>query len=60
MRRILAAGNTPVIDNRVISSTPSSSVIAPAVLFEEVELTKIERESERKPFLPSPQSRAAR
>ncbi|HKX62135.1 MAG TPA: metallopeptidase TldD-related protein [Verrucomicrobiae bacterium] len=57
MRRILAAGNTPVIDNRVISSTPSSSVIAPAVLFEEIELTKIERESERKPFLPSPQSR---
>jgi hypothetical protein len=60
MRRILAAGDTPVIDNRVISSTPSSSVIAPAVLFEEIELTKIEKESERKPFLPSPQSRAAR
>lgn len=60
MRRILAAGNTPVIDNRVISSTPSSSVVAPAVLFEEIELTKIERESERKPLLPSPQSRAAK
>jgi predicted Zn-dependent protease len=59
LRRILAAGNTPVADQRVISSQPSSSVIAPAVLLEEVELTKIEREAERKPYLASPQARTA-
>jgi TldD protein len=60
LRRILASGNKPNIDNRLITSAPSSSLIAPAVLLDEVELTKIERESERKPYLPSPQARAAR
>lgn len=60
LRHILAAGNQPIIDNRVITSLPSSTVIAPAVLLEEAELTRIERESERKPFLPSPQARKAK
>lgn len=60
LRHILAAGSRPFVDSRVITSTPSSSVAAPAVLLEEVELTKIERESERKPHLPAPQARAGR
>jgi len=41
-----------------VSSTPSSSVIAPAVLFEEMELTRIDRESEKKPIIEAPQARA--
>ncbi len=60
LRHILAAGDQPIVDNRIITSAPSSAVIAPAVLLEEVELTRIERESERKPFLPSPQARASK
>jgi TldD protein len=58
LRHILAAGNKPNLDSRVITSVPSTSLVAPAVLLEEVELTKIERESERKPYLPAPQARA--
>jgi hypothetical protein len=60
LRRILAAGNIPFVDNHAMSSTPSSSVIAPAVLFEEMELSRIDRESEKKPIIEAPQARAAR
>jgi hypothetical protein len=59
LRRILAAGNTFFVDNNAMSSTPSTSVIAPAVLFEEMELSRIDRESEKKPILEAPQARAA-
>jgi hypothetical protein len=46
------------VDNHAMSSTPSSSVIAPAVLFEEMELSRIDRESEKKPIIEAPQVRA--
>jgi hypothetical protein len=59
LRRILAAGNVRFVDNHAMSSTPSSSVIAPAVLLEEMELTRIDRESEKKPIIEAPQARAA-
>jgi hypothetical protein len=59
LRRILAAGNVLFVDNNAVSSTPSSSVIAPAVLLEEMELTRIDRESEKKPIIEAPQARAA-
>jgi hypothetical protein len=59
LRRILAAGKTLFVDNNAVSSTPSSSVIAPAILLEEMELTRIDRESEKKPIIEAPQARAA-
>jgi hypothetical protein len=59
LRRILAAGNVSFVDNNAVSSAPSSSVIAPAVLFEEMELSRIDRESEKKPILEAPHVRAA-
>lgn len=60
LRRILAAGNIFFVDNNAMSSAPSSSVIAPAVLFEEMELSRIDRESEKKPILEAPHARTAR
>ena len=59
LRRILAVGNVLFVDNNAVSSTPSSSVIAPAVLLEEMELTRVDRESEKKPIIEAPQARAA-
>ncbi len=59
LRRILAAGNTLFVDNNAMSSSPSTSVIAPAVLFEEMELTRIDRESEKRPIIEAPHVRAA-
>ncbi len=59
LRRILAAGSVLFVDNNAMSSAPSSSVIAPAVLFEEMELSRIDRESEKKPILEAPHVRAA-
>ena len=60
LRRILAAGNVFFVDNNAMSSTPSSSVIAPAILFEEMELSRIDRESEKRPIIEAPHVRAAR
>ncbi len=60
LRDIIAAGNTPSVYNNVSTSSllPSSSVIAPAVLFEELELAKIEEDSRRKPILKAPYARS--
>lgn len=55
MKRILAAGNEPKVYNSVAGL--SASVIAPAVLFEELELTKIEGEFDTLPILKSPATR---
>jgi hypothetical protein len=59
LRRILASGNVFFVDNHAVSSTPSSSVIAPAILLEEAELSRIDRESEKKPILEAPHARVA-
>lgn len=58
LRKIIAAGNVPVIHNSASGATPSSTVIAPAVLFQEMELSKIKRESERKPIVEAPHARS--
>jgi hypothetical protein len=62
LRRTLAAGNasTATVQNSVIGATPSSSIIAPAILIGEVELSRIKQEAEKKPFLESPLARKSR
>jgi hypothetical protein len=57
LRKIIAAGNVPVIHNSTGGSSPPSSVIAPAVLFEELELSRIKRETEKKPIIEAPHAR---
>ncbi|MCH7813445.1 MAG: hypothetical protein IID40_05425 [Planctomycetes bacterium] len=55
LRRILAAGKTPEVYN-YLQGAPSA-IIAPAVLMEELELSKIEQELDRLPILKSPATR---
>jgi TldD protein len=57
LRKILAVGKTRTVQNNVIGTTPSSSIIAPSVLMGEVELSRIKSEGERKPILAGPQTR---
>jgi hypothetical protein len=59
LRKIIAAGSEPVVHNSTGGTAPPSSVIAPAVLFEELELSRIKRETEKKPILQAPQARTA-
>ena len=58
LRKILAAGNTRIVQNSVIGTTPSSSLIAPAVVIGEMELVRIKSETEKKPILDPPYARA--
>ena len=53
LKRILAAGKEPKVYNAVDGGV-SRSIIAPAILFEELELTRIEEEFEKPPILKSP------
>ncbi len=55
MKRILAAGTVRAVYNNMGSI--GSSVIAPAVVFEELELSKIESEFDRPPILLPPNKR---
>jgi hypothetical protein len=55
LRRIIAAGKTSSVHNTTGSA--ASSVVAPAVLFEELELTRIRQEPEKKPILAGPHAR---
>lgn len=57
LRRIIAAGNVQAVHNSAGGAAPSSSVIAPPVLLEEVELSRIKTEPEKKPIAPAPQAR---
>jgi hypothetical protein len=57
LRRIIASGTVPVVHNSAGGSAPASSVIAPAVLFEEMELVRIKQEAEKKPLLEAPHAR---
>jgi TldD protein len=57
LRKIIAAGNVLAVHNSTGGAVPSSSVIAPAVLIEELELTRIKREAERKPIIDPPHAR---
>lgn len=57
LRKIIAAGNTPTVHNSASGAMPASSLIAPAVLFEEMELTRIKQEGEKKPIIAPPHAR---
>jgi len=61
MKRIAAAGNTPAVYNYIglgfLGATPATSIISPALLFEELELFKIEQEEDTLPILPTPLKR---
>jgi hypothetical protein len=52
LRHIVAAGTAREIYNATAGNT--ASFITPAILFEELELAKIEREFDRLPILESP------
>jgi hypothetical protein len=55
LRHIVAAGNERAIYNATTSNT--ASYVTPAILFEELELAKIEREFDKLPILKSPTQR---
>ncbi len=55
LKRILAAGKEPKVYNSTSGLT--STIISPALLFEELELSKIEQEFDKPPILPSPLKR---
>ncbi|MCP4247154.1 MAG: hypothetical protein GY778_08900, partial [bacterium] len=55
LRKILAAGNAPKVYN-YLQGAPSA-ISAPAVLLEELELSKIEQELDKLPILESPATR---
>lgn len=61
LKRLLAGGNTPAVYNYVgvgfMGATPATSIIAPGVLFEELELSKIEQELDKPPILETPLTR---
>lgn len=57
MKRILAAGNEPEVYNSI--GSVGSSYICPAMLFEELELTRTSEEFSKTPILPPPQLRDA-
>lgn len=63
LKQISAAGKSPVVYNYIGfglgGATPPSSVVSPAVLFEELDLSKIEQEHEKLPILESPAARKA-
>ncbi|MEW6741913.1 MAG: metallopeptidase TldD-related protein [Planctomycetota bacterium] len=55
LMKILAAGAEPVVDNQ--EGGGGASILAPPVLFEELELYKIQGERERKPLTKPPHAR---
>ena len=56
LRKILAAGTARSVQNLVLGSTPSSSIIAPAVLIGELELSRIKSDGRRNRSSPDPRS----
>jgi len=61
LRRIEAAGNKPQVYNYIglgfAGATPATSIISPPLLFEELEVFKIEQEEDTLPILASPLTR---
>ncbi len=55
LKHIIAAGNEPKVYNSI--SNISTSVIAPAVLFEELDLSKLKEEFDKLPIIPAPSQR---
>jgi predicted Zn-dependent protease len=58
LKRIKAAGDTPTIYNYIGvgfgGATPPTTIIAPAVVFDELELSRIEQEHDKPPILKAP------
>jgi TldD protein len=58
LKRITAAGDTPRVYNYIGlgfgGATPPASIIAPPVLFEELELSKVQQEFDKLPILKAP------
>jgi len=54
-KRMLAAGDKPFVLNR--GGSDGQTVAAPAMLFEELDLAKIDRDFDKPPILPSPLAR---
>ena len=58
LKKIIAAGDTPQVYNYMGlgmgGATPPASIIAPPVLFEELELSKIQQEYDKPPLLAAP------
>ncbi|MCB9849777.1 MAG: hypothetical protein H6817_03645 [Phycisphaerales bacterium] len=52
-KRILAVGDTPFVRN-IPGGDSYQTVVAPALLFEELDLTPVDRDFDKPPFLPSP------
>jgi predicted Zn-dependent protease len=63
LKKIVAAGIAPTVYNYVglgmAGATPPTSIIAPALLFEELDLSKIEQEHDKLPILGAPAARKA-
>jgi hypothetical protein len=57
LKRLVASGKDRDVFNTL--SPVGTSIIAPGIVFEELELSKIEREFDKLPILPSPATRAA-
>lgn len=61
LKKMLAAGDTATVHNYINvglgGATPPASIISPAVLFEELELSKIEQEHPKLPILKAPIAR---
>ena len=57
-KRMLAAGDIPYVHNAA-SRSGSTTVSAPALLFEELDLAKVDRDFDKPPVLPSPLARSA-
>ena len=58
LKDIIAAGRTPVVYNSGSTTGARASVVAPAVLFEELELFAIEEERQALPIIEAPHQRA--
>ena len=56
LRDILTAGATPTVNNAASLGT-AATLVAPPVLFEELELQRIEQELDKPPILPPPHLR---
>ncbi|MEM7166547.1 MAG: hypothetical protein AAF581_13860, partial [Planctomycetota bacterium] len=56
MRKIIASGSERAVYNRSTRGAPYS-IVAPPILFEELELASIESEPEREPILAPPHAR---
>ena len=61
LKRIAAAGETPRVYNYISlgmgGASPPATIVAPPILFEELELSKIEQEHDKQPILKAPASR---